>query len=366
MMRHCVSRAARPCRFNFSTGWQPVLRNAAPLSALISAIALSIVSSGCDSDGPAAPTKTVVLYTSVDQPIAEPIVRAYEREHPGVRIVLQTDAEANKTVGLVERLLAEHDNPQADVWWGNEPFHSVRLANEGILAPYQSPAASDIPTRFKDAAHRWVGVGLRARVIAVSTETSQQIDYNPFITSIEELTNPAFKGRIAMARPTAGTTGSHVAALYVLWGDERADAFFRKLRGNEIALLGGNGPVAESVGQGHFVAGLTDNDDIAAARRGGGALRPVIPDQGTFGTLALPTTVGLVSGARNVEAARHFIDYLVTRQVENALMEAKFAGWSVRGDDDKAIMAMQIDYAAVAEKMPEAVRRSTAILEGRE
>ena len=33
--------------------------------------------------------------------------------------------------------------------------------------------------------------------------------------------------QLVMARPTAGTTGSQVAALYALWGEEKADVFFK-------------------------------------------------------------------------------------------------------------------------------------------
>jgi iron(III) transport system substrate-binding protein len=100
----------------------------------------------------------VVIYTSVDQPIARPILGEFERQ-TGVRVVLVTDTEATKSVGLAERLRAEKGNVQADVWWGNEPFHTINLANEGLLAPYESPAAKDVPARFKDANHRWASVG---------------------------------------------------------------------------------------------------------------------------------------------------------------------------------------------------------------
>jgi iron(III) transport system substrate-binding protein len=273
-------------------------------------------------------------------------------------VVLQTDAEANKTVGLVERLRAERANPQADVWWGNEPFHSVALASEGVLSAYESPAAGTIPARFKDAEHRWTGIGLRARVIAVHEGSKSSA-----IDAVEDLTQA---GRVAMARPTAGTTGSHVAAIYVAWGDARADAFFTQLHQNGIKLLGGNGPVAEAVGRGSFDAGLTDNDDVASAEREGGRLRAVLPDQAGMGTLALPTTVGLVSGAKDAGAARLLIDYLLSDEVERQLIDAHFAGWSVRDAQTGNVRWMNVDYAEVARRMPDAIRRATAILEGRE
>src|SRR3982750_3975194 len=113
----------------------------------------------------------VVLYTSVDQPIAAPIVKQFEKS-TGIHVVLVTDAEATKSVGLAERIRAEKDNPQADVFWGNEPFHTINLAEDGLLAEYESPSAKDVPARFKDPKHRWTGNGLRARVIAQAAISS--------------------------------------------------------------------------------------------------------------------------------------------------------------------------------------------------
>jgi iron(III) transport system substrate-binding protein len=92
----------------------------------------------------------------------------------------------------------------------------------------------------------------------------------------------------------------------------------------------------------------------------------VLPDQKGMGTLPVPTTIAVVKGAKNREAAGKLIDYLISIEVENKLIEAKFAGWSVRADVEGEIKAMDVDYSQVARIMPKAVRRATAILEGRE
>src|SRR5687767_15399609 len=147
-------------------------------------------------------TRTVVLYTSIDQPVAAPIVREFEKQ-TGIRVTLVTDTEATKSVGLAEKLRAEKSNPQADVWWSNEPFHTINLADERVLAAYESPVARDVPTKFKDSQYRWASCGYRVRVIAGRKEA--HVDVQP--GSLEELTEPYLKGSVGMARPTAGTTG---------------------------------------------------------------------------------------------------------------------------------------------------------------
>ena len=300
-----------------------------------------------------------MLYTSVDQPYAAPIIRDFEQK-TGIKVTLVTDAEATKSVGLAERVRAERNNPQCDVFWSNEPFHTINLANESLLEPYRSPAAADVPAQFKDAAGRWCSVALRARVIGVHGDAP--------VAKLEDLAEPELKDRIAMAKPTAGTTGGHVAALYVLWGDEKAKTYFRRLRDNGVKLLGGNAKVAEAVGQGTLLAGLTDNDDVAATKKNGGRIEAVLPDQeaGGIGTLMVPTTVGIVAGERPREAARKLVDHLLSRETERKLIDAAFAGWSVRELEAAGVRAMNVDYAAVADVMPRATREATSILEGRE
>ena len=315
---------------------------------------LPFAMSSCGRD---SARETVTLYTSVDQPYAAPIIRDFEQK-TGIKVVLVTDAEATKSVGLAERVRAERNNPQCDVFWSNEPFHTIALANESLLEPYESPIAADVPKQFKDPMGRWCSNALRARMIGVHGDTA--------VTKLEDLTKPELKDKIAMAKPTAGTTGGHVAALYVLWGEDKAKAYFRRLRDNGVKLLGGNAKVAEAVGQGTIVAGLTDNDDVVAVKKNGGKLTGVLPDQDDFGTLMVPTTVGIIARERRPQAAQKLVDHLLSRETEQKLIAAGFAGWSVRETDAAKVKVMNVDYAKVAEVMPRAVREATNILEGRE
>ena len=84
------------------------------------------------------------------------------------------------------------------------------------------PEQKDLPPIF----HPAIGLGSERHPYARLAEHDTAAD----ATSIEQLAEPRFKGKIGMARPTAGTTGGFVAALYVAWGDEKADQFFRALR----------------------------------------------------------------------------------------------------------------------------------------
>src|SRR6478735_5980853 len=147
---------------------------------------LSFLISGCDRK----PAQEVVLYTSIDQPIAAPIVREFEQK-TGIKVTLVTDTEATKSVGLAERLRAEKSNPQADVWWSNEIFLTINLAEEGVLAPYHSPSAADVPDRFKDPEYRWAANAMRVRVIVAAEGATLP-------RSIEQLADPVWKGKLGI------------------------------------------------------------------------------------------------------------------------------------------------------------------------
>ena len=99
-----------------------------------------------------------------------------------MRVNAVYDTEETKSTGLANKLLAEKNRPQADVFWGNEIFLTMRLADEGVLAAYESSAAKDVPQQFRDPEHRWTGSALRARVIEVDEELRKPLRSGGFLT----------------------------------------------------------------------------------------------------------------------------------------------------------------------------------------
>src|SRR3990172_4532588 len=106
---------------------------------------------GCDpkTAGPEPGTAagTVVLYCSLDEPFSRFIKEDFLAK-TGITVKFLTDEEVDKSVGLRTRLVSERNNPQCDVFWNNEPGNTEVLRQQGLLAPYKSPAAAGIPERF--------------------------------------------------------------------------------------------------------------------------------------------------------------------------------------------------------------------------
>ena len=332
------------------------LSGRASLIFVLFLVAIAWIQSGCKRSGA---LQTINVYCAVDQPYASKVFEAFEKQ-TGIRVAPLYDIESSKSVGLAGKLEAERDHPRADVWWGSEAFLTTRLAEEGILYRYDSPSAADIAPEFKDPQGLWTGIGLRARVLAVG-EPPPTFP----VKSLEDLLDPRLKGKIAISRPTAGATGAHLAALYVVWGPDKTERFLHGLHDNGVALLGGNAEVADQVGAGSYLVGLTDSDDVTNAAANGGKLTAVVPDQDSEGTLAMPTTVALVKGASHDAAAQKLIDFLLSKTTEQKLIDLGFARWSVRAGPNN-IKAIKVDYREASRMFARAMRQGTAILEGHE
>jgi iron(III) transport system substrate-binding protein len=283
------------------------------LAALVCLVAL--VSPGCrnHSSPRPEPTGEVVVYTSVDRPYAEPILREFTRQS-GVRARPVYDTEAAKSLGLAQRIVDERPRPRADVFWSSEVVRLIGLKREGVLEAYRSPAAAEIPARYRDPDGTWTGFAARARVIVWNP---RRVSRPP--RSLLDLSLPAWRGEVAMANPLFGTTASEAAALFQVLGPARARAHFRALHDNGVRIVDGNAVVADWVARGEVKVGVTDTDDAFSRIRDSKSLRMLYPDQQGIGALVIPNTVALIRGAPHSGNARRFIDYLLSREVEAAL-----------------------------------------------
>jgi iron(III) transport system substrate-binding protein len=108
----------------------------------------------------------VVVYVSEDQVFSEPILKDFERE-TGTRVQAVYDTEETKSAGVMNRLIAEKTNPQADVYWANEPIRAEVLRQQGVSTPYRSARAEGIPEQFRDPQSHWTGFSARARMLIV-------------------------------------------------------------------------------------------------------------------------------------------------------------------------------------------------------
>jgi len=274
--------------------------------------------SGCDGDSP--DRDVVVVFTALDRVYSEPILQRFE-QRTGIKVLAKYDAEASKTTGLVNQIIARRDDPECDVFWNNEPLQTVHLASLGLLEPYDSPSAKRFDPVYRDPQHRWTAFAARARVFIYNTDLIGPEDVP---RSLLDMTDPARKGQSAMALPFFGTTFTHMLVLDQQWGTDRLEQWLNRVKANDVAIAAGNGPVRDLVAAGEKAFGLTDTDDAHGAILDGKPVAVTVPDADE-GVVLIPNTVALIAGCRHRQAGQKLIDYLLSAEVEKALAEARSA-----------------------------------------
>ena len=303
----------------------------------------------------------VVVYTAVDQVVADEIFAMFEEE-TGMKVRAVYDTEANKTTGLTNRIIAESERTVCDVFWNNEFIQTIDLEKKGMLQPYVSSEANTIPDYYKAENGTWTAIGGRARVFLVNTDLLTEQEYPD---SIYDFVNGKYEGKeLAIAYPMFGTTRTMAAAIYAQLGEEKAREYFQTMADNGVCVVDGNSVTKDMAASGQVAIGFTDTDDAKEAISDGAPVVMVFPDQQDdgMGTLMTPATAAIIKDAPNQENAKAFVDFILSEKVERKLVEMGFFDICCRDDiSDNGIKGMDLnlediyDYLEIASKDMETI-----------
>ena len=319
---------------------------------------LLLSATGC----PSVSQPVVVVYSALDREFSEPVLADFTKA-TGIRVLAKYDDESTKSVGLTNVLIQEANRPRCDVFWNNEILNTLRLESKELLQNYSSPAGATYPANYRSPSATWHGFAARARVLIVNTRLVAEAERPK---SIYDLADSRWKGQIAIARPVAGTTATHVACLFAALGEERAKEFLRSLKSNGVQILGGNKQVAQACAAGQVAFGLTDTDDAIIEVERAAPVTIVYPDRGPdeLGTLFIPNTLAILKNAPHLANAQALVDYLLSPVVEEKLAAGASAQIPLnpqvkttsRVETPGTIKAMPIDFSAAAKEWDTAAK----------
>jgi iron(III) transport system substrate-binding protein len=279
----------------------------------------AVLMSGCK------PGNSVVVYCAQDEMFAETVFKEFTRA-TGISVKPLFDSEAVKTVGMANRLLAEKETPRCDLFWSNEELRTRELARRGV---------------FRET-NGWFSCGLRRRVLVINPSRLPDAQHPK---SLLELTNSQWSGKVAIAYPVFGTTAAHFMALRQRWGESRWADWCRALQANGVRLVDGNSVVVSLVAAGEASIGLTDSDDVIAAKREGKSVAAL--DLGEDG-LEIPNTIALIRAGPNPAGADRLAEYL--RGPEVAAVLVKSGAWL----DGKSRADAGLDWERLLNEVPRA------------
>jgi iron(III) transport system substrate-binding protein len=253
----------------------------------------------------------VVLYGSLETPVVEAVIAAFRKKNG-----LNAEYWRASAMSVMNRSMSEYraGNPLYDIVLNNSDPLSI-MANEGMIAKYDSPTAGKYPKDQIDSRlgpiSRYGIVGILYHKGLVKPEDAPK--------SIEDLVNPKYKGMLVMADPTLHvTTIQWLASLHRIMPKEKTEKFIRDLAGMKPTLVESMLPVSERVATGEIPIGLTFVKYAYTASKSGAPLDYVRIDK----MLGDSHFAVLSNKAPRPNAGRAFIDFYLDDECMKILAQS--------------------------------------------
>jgi len=268
----------------------------------------------------------LVILTSFPEDLTGVFQHAFERKYPGTQVEVLT----KPTAAGVRYLQETAGNTTTDLFWVSAPDAFAMLKAAGRLEALQ-PQASGIPASLggnplQDPDGTFFGFAVSGYGIMYNSRYLEAQRLPP-PQEWEDLKAPAYFGHVALAAPSrSGTTHLMVEAILQGEGWEQGWGTLKQLAGNAKAITDSSFAVPEGVNRGEFGAGIVIDFFGFAAQAAGFPVAFVYPRI----TALVPASVGLVKQAPHPQAGRAFIDFLLSDEGQELLLEPKISRLPVK------------------------------------
>lgn len=268
----------------------------------------------------------LVVYTSVDEANARKILNAFSEE-TGIKV----DYVFLSSGPALARIEAESNNPQADVWFGAPMANHIIAKDKGLTIPYKTVSVYGVSPEFYDVDGYFHPIYMNPLGVGINTEVLKQID-GPMPVKWEDLLNPAYSMMIQYPNPqSSGTAYSFILGLIEVFGEDGAMEFLRNLAPNvQTYTQSGTGP-SKAVGPGQTALGIQFTPAFFQFMEQGYPIAVVFPEEGVPYEIACTS---IIKGAKNVEEAEALIDWIVSKNGQQQIVDQKTYFYPIRSDVD--------------------------------
>lgn len=268
------------------------------------------VLSSCQPGTETAPMPAVpdlVFYTAQEEEIYEPIIKEFEE-----RTNLMVKVERGSSEEMTGRLEDEGERPDWDVVFG-VGTETLEQSKEHWQV-YKSPEAAFITESFRCEDNRWTSFSALPLVIMYNTNV---VTYRELPVGWDSLLEPRWKGRIAFVDPRRSDVYSAALVTAVHTWEKKGDYLERFMENLEYGTLNSMQEVNAGILDGRYSLGVTMEESAQALLSEGADVDYIYPQEGTT---ALPDGTAIVKGCANPDAARQFLDFTVSRDVQRILV----------------------------------------------
>jgi len=254
-----------------------------PLSITMSIVSLS-----------AAHATDLTVYTAVEAEDLTRYAEEFNKSHPDININWVRDS----TGIITAKLLAEKDNPQADVIWGLAATSLLLMKSEDMLEPYAPKGVEELDPKFVDKSSppTWTGMDAWVASVCYNTVEAEKAGLTP-PTSWKDLTKPEYEGHVIMPNPNSSGTGFlDVSSWLQMFGEEEGWAYMDALHTNIARYTHSGSKPCKLAAAGEIPIGVSFAFRGAKSKADGAPLEIIVPSEGVGWDMEATVQHGLCSG----------------------------------------------------------------------
>lgn len=252
----------------------------------------------------------LVVYCSATNAMCEAATKAFSDKYD-----VKTSFVRNGSGSTLAKIDAEKKNPRADVWYGGTLDPQSQAGEMDLLQAYKSPQLEFIMDDFKDPAKRKgnYSSAVYMGILGFGVNKDRLAEKGLEIPRCwNDLTKPEYAGEIQISDPqSSGTAYTALATFIQLWEEDKAFSYFKALDKNVSQYTKSGVTPSRNAARGEVAIGIGFLHDYSLEQSKGAPLELVSPCEGTGYEIG---GVSIINGARNLENAQKFVDFVLSKE----------------------------------------------------
>ncbi len=252
----------------------------------------------------------LLVYTALEDDEIPRYLALFEKAHPDITVKIVRDSTGIVTA----KLLAEKDNPQADVVWGTAATSLLVCDQKGMLEGYAPKGLDRVRPKFKDTQGppHWVGIKAWMTGFCVNTIESEALKL-PTPASFADLTRPVYQGQVIMPNPASSGTGFlTISAILQMKGEEAGWQYLDALDENIARYTHSGSKPCKLAGTGEIPIGISFGYRGFIQKQKGEPVVTVFPSEGSGWDVEANA---LIKKPTIKESAKTFLDWAISEPV---------------------------------------------------
>jgi len=267
----------------------------------------------------------LAIVTSLPKDLTAPYAQAFEKKYPGTKLEVQ-----NRNTATAITFVRETRSSPPDIFWASAPDAFEVLKKNSLLQKYK-PKAQGIAEKVgaypvNDPDGTYLGFAASGYGMMYNTRYLRANNL-PEPKEWDDLKKPVYFGHVGISAPSrSGTT--HLTVETILQGEgwDKGWASLLEISGNLTQVSDRSFGVPDAVNSGQYGIGIVIDFFGLSAKASGFPVEFVYPSITTI----VPANVGIIANAKNQKAAEAFVEFLLSEEGQQILLDPKIQRLPVR------------------------------------